>query len=83
MGIIRKLKEVGQALGSMASQHNLVDFLDDPENAQWVNYLVEDIRYAMMDYWVCTPKKLTLIDSYICFRPHYDKTSMTRAVKRL
>lgn len=43
---------------SMTNQNNLVDFLDDPGNAQWVNGLVEDIRYAMMDYQVCAFKVL-------------------------
>ena len=57
MGVARKLKEVDQVMGSMTSQNNLVDFLDDPENAQRVNSLVEDIHYALMDYQVCAPKK--------------------------
>ena len=83
MGIIRKLKEVSQAMGLMPSQNNLADFLEDPENAQWVDGLVEDIRYALVDYQVCTLKTSTLIDSDICFRPHYNKISITRAVKRL
>ena len=83
MGITRKLKEVGQAMGSMTSQNNLATFLDDPENAQWVNGLVEDIHHALMDYQVCTPKRLTLTGSDVHFRPHYNKTSMARAVKKL
>ena len=83
MGITRKLKEVGQAMVSIAGQNNLVDFLDDPENAQWVNGLVEDIHYALMEYQVWTAKRLTLIGSDTHSRPHYDKTSMTRAVRRL
>ena len=83
MGIARKLEEVGQDMGSMPSQDNLMDFLDDPENAQWVNGLVGDIQCAWMDYQVCTPKGLTLNGFDIHFRPHYNKTSITRAVKKL
>jgi len=58
VGTTRKLKEIGQDMESMTNQNNLVDFLDDPGNAQWVNGLVEDIRYAMMDYQVCAFKVL-------------------------
>ena len=54
MGITRKLQEVGQALGSIMTQNDLVDFLNNPENAERVGGLVEDIHYALMDYQVCT-----------------------------
>ena len=54
MGPTRKLQEVGQAMGSMAIRNDLVDFLNNPENAQRVDDLVEDIRYALVDYQVCT-----------------------------
>ena len=83
MRITRKLKEADQAMGSIPSQNNLVEFLDNPETAQWVNSLVEDVRYAWMDYQVCTPKRPILIGSDIHFRPHYNKASMMRAVRRL
>ena len=53
MRITRKLQEVGQALGSIMTQNDLVDFLN-PENAERVGGLVEDIHYALMDYQVCT-----------------------------
>ena len=83
MGITRKLRVVDQAMRSMLNQNNLVDFLDNPENGRWVNGLVEDVHYAWMDYQVCTPKRPTLIGPDIHFRPRYDKTSITRVVKRL
>jgi len=41
-------------MGSIATQNNHVDFLNNPENAQKVDALVDDIRYALMDYQVCT-----------------------------
>ena len=83
MGTTRELEGVGQAIGSMPSQNGLMGFLDDPGNARWMNGLVEDIRYALMDYQVCASKRLTLVDSNIYPRLHYNRTSMTRAVKRL
>ena len=46
-------------MGSMRTRNNLVDFLNNPENAQELNGLVEDIRYALMEYRVCIPKCLT------------------------
>jgi len=52
METTRKLQEVGQAMGSMAIQSDLTDFLNDPKNAQKVDGLVEDIHYALMDYQV-------------------------------
>jgi len=81
--ISRKLKEVGQAMGSMITQNNLVDSPNNPENTQVLDSLVEDICYALMDYQVCVPKTLALIAPDIFLRLHYDKISMTRAVKRL
>ena len=54
LGITRKLQEVGQAMGSIIIQGDLVDFLNDLKNVERVDSLVEDIHYAMMDYQVCT-----------------------------
>jgi len=51
------LTEIGQAMDSIVTQQDLTCFLNDPENAQRLNSLVEDIRYALMDYQVCTPNK--------------------------
>ena len=53
-GGTRKLQEVGQAMGSIATRNDLADFLKNPENAQRVDDLVEDIHYALMDYQVCS-----------------------------
>ena len=55
-GIARNLKETGQAMRSMATHSDLMGFLSNPENAQKLNGLVEDIRYALMEYHVCAPK---------------------------
>ena len=41
-------------MGLIAIRNDLVDFLNDPKNAQGVDDLVEDIRYALIDYQVCT-----------------------------
>ena len=40
----------------MASQKNIVQFLNNTENAQRLNDLVDDIREAVMDYQVCASK---------------------------
>ena len=79
----RKLKEVGQTLEVMTTQDDLAHFLNSPENAWGVNTIVDDIRYAMMDYQVCTQNGLTLIVPNAFLRLHYDKTSTTRAAKKL
>ena len=55
-GLCRKLEEIGRDMVSMTTQEGFSRFLDNPENAQGVNRLVEDIRYALVDYQVCTPK---------------------------
>ena len=44
-------------MDSITTRNDLVDFLDDPENTQMLNVLVEDIRYALMDYQVCARKR--------------------------
>jgi len=46
-------------MDSMTTQEDLALFLKNPENAQKVNGLVEDARYALIDYQVCTPGALT------------------------
>jgi len=45
-------------MGSMAAQKDLAEFFKNPQNAQKLNELVEDIRYALIDYQVRTPKRL-------------------------
>ena len=55
---------------SMASQDDLVGFLNNPKNAQRVNLLVEDIRYALMDYQVHTLRWLAPIVSDTSLRLH-------------
>ena len=51
---------------SVATQSDLAKFLSNPENAQRLNGLVEDICCALMEYHVCAPKWLALIVSDIC-----------------
>ena len=55
-GVARKLEEIGQAMYPMTARSDLADVLDSPENAQKFNGLVEDIRYALIDYHVCAPE---------------------------
>ena len=43
-------------MGSMATRKDLVDFLNNPKNAQNLNGLIEDLRRALMDYQVRIPK---------------------------
>ena len=50
----RKLEEVGQSMNSITTRKDLAHFLRSPENTQKLNSLVEDIRYALMGYQVCT-----------------------------
>jgi len=83
MEISRKLKEIGQAMALMATQEDLADFFKNPENARKVNDLVEDVRYALTDYQVRTPKTLTHIVSKMRCRRRCNWTSTTRAVSRL
>ena len=80
MGIARELEEVGRALASVTTQNDLTDFLNDPGNVQRLNGLVEDIRYALMNYQVCIPKSPALTTSNICLRLHCNGTSMTKSV---
>ena len=56
MRISRELEGVGRAMNSMTTQNNLMDFLNDQENSQRLNGLVEDIRYSLINYRVCTLK---------------------------
>lgn len=49
-------------MGSITAQEDLAGFFSNPENAREFNGLVEDVRYALMDYQVRTPKILALQD---------------------
>ena len=82
-GVTRKLEEVGRAVDSMRTRDDLPDFLDNPGNAQKLNGLVEDIRHALIEYMVSTPKCLTLIASNVCLRHPYKETSATRTANQL
>ena len=64
--ILRKLEDVRQALDPMTTQKDIAQFLSNVENAQKLNDLVDDIREAVMDYQVRTPKGLTLSISKTC-----------------
>ena len=79
----RKLRDIGQAMSSITTQKELADLLKDPENAQRLNSLVEDVRYALMDYRVCIPKRLAANVSNIYLRLRYNGKSTTKAVRRL
>jgi len=48
-------------MDSMTDQKDLALFLKTSDNAQKVNGLVQDIRYALMEYQVCFPKRPALI----------------------
>ena len=51
----RELEEISKTVDSIRDDPK--DFLNDPKNTtQRLNGLVEDIRYALVDYQVCTPK---------------------------
>jgi len=45
----------------MTTQKDLALFLKNPENAQKLNGLVQDISYALMDYQVRSPKSPALV----------------------
>lgn len=67
---------------SMTTREDLAHFLSDPENAQGLNFLVEDIRYALMDYQVRALDPLVLTASNVYARLRYDETSTTRAANK-
>lgn len=75
MGIARKLEGVRQALDLMATQKNIVQFLNNPDNAQKLNDLVDDIREAVMDYQVRTSEGPALVTPNVRFRLPYNGTS--------
>ena len=61
METARKLKEASRVIDSMTAQEDLANFFNDPESAQKLNDVVEDIRYALVDYRVRFPKALAFI----------------------
>ena len=75
MGTARKLQEVGQAMKLMMIQNDFMDLLDNPEKAQRVDTLVEDIHYALIDYQVCTPH-----ETCSCSIQHLHQTSFRQDI---
>ena len=69
-------------MNTMMTRNDLADFLNDPENAQRLDGLVEDVRYALIGYRVRAHEMIALIVSNICLRLPYNKISTTRIVKR-
>ena len=78
-GTTRKLTVASQDMDSMMAQGDFAQFLSVLENAQRINHLVEDVRYALMEYQVCAPENLNPILSNIYLRLHWNKRFMTRA----
>ena len=83
MRIARKLKEIGQVMHPMTTQKDLALLLKKSENAQKLDGLVQEIRYAMMDYQVCTPKRPALVAANIRRRLRCNEISTMRAISRL
>ena len=69
-------------MNSIITRYNLADFLNDPDNAQRLNGLVEDIRHALVDYQVCTPEQFARLASNTWLRLRYKEIYTIRAVKR-
>jgi len=70
-------------MDSMTTRRDLARFLKNPENARKFNGLVEDVRYALVDHQVCTPKQLALVATNVRPRPYCNEIYTTKAVKRL
>ena len=64
----------------MATQKDIVRFLNNAENAQKLNDPVDDIREAVMDYQVRISKPSALISSNIFFRVLCNEISTTTPV---
>jgi len=65
----------------MATQKNIVQFLNNPDNAQKLNDLVDDIREAVMDYQVRSSEGPALIVSNVRFRLPYNGISTKTPVR--
>ena len=80
--IFRKLKEIGQALDLMTTGNDPTDPLNKPENEQKLDGVLDDIRYALMDYQVCTSMTLApnVNVSDIWLRLHCNENSTIRTV---
>ena len=75
---LRKLEGVGQNLTLPAERGEVRVFLTNPENAQRVNSLVEDIFDTLLEYQVCALAYLFPIMSDICPRLHCNRIFMMR-----
>ena len=74
------MEDVRRILDPMATQKDIVRFLNNAENAQKLNDLVDDIREAVMDYQVRISKPSALISSNIFFRVLCNEISTTTPV---
>lgn len=79
MEICRKLDDVCRDLALLEEQGKVEGFFNNVVNADKLGGLVEDIRYAMMEYQVCIHNLSISDTSDVRIRHLYSKISTTRA----
>ena len=76
----RKLQNTLQGLELLTKQESVEGFLNDPKNADSLSGFVGDIHDAVMDYQVCSQRKLIVLIPDTHFRLHCNRTSMKKGV---
>jgi len=69
-------------MNPITTKKDLALSLKKPENAQKFNDLVQDIRYALMDYQVCTYERLALVVADVLSRLHSNEIGTMKVVNR-
>jgi len=66
----------------ITTKKDLTLFLKNPENAQKLNGLVQDIRYALMDYQACVIERPVLVVANVRPRLRCSRISTMRVASR-
>ena len=79
----RKLQKILQGLELLIKQGKVEGFINNPKNARELSGLVGEISDAVMDYQVCSQNGSGMLVPDTCFRLHFNKTTMKKAVSSL
>ena len=79
----RNFKSFSIDLDRLKKQGAIAGLINNADNAGQLNWVIDNIRDAMLEYQVRTQVELTFPVPDVCFRRHCNKISTIRTVSSL